>query len=37
LDQNESFIANCLDQPHNENEMVRKNPEDRYFNYKWET
>ena len=24
LDQNESFIANCLDQPHDENEMVRK-------------
>jgi len=36
LDQNESFIANCLDQPHDENEMVRKNPEDRYFSYKWE-
>ena len=36
LYQEESIIANCLDQPHNENEMVRKDPEDSYFEYKWE-
>ena len=36
LYQEESIIANCLDQPHNENEMVRKDPEDNYFEYKWE-
>ena len=35
LDKDESIIANCLTLPHNEREMVRKNPEDRYFNYKW--
>ena len=32
----ESIIANCLNQPHDENEMVRKDPEDNYFEYKWE-
>ena len=36
LYQEESIIANCLDQPHNENEMVRKDPQDNYFKYKWE-
>ena len=36
LYQEESIIANCLDQPHNENEMVRKDVEDSYFEYKWE-
>ena len=35
LDKDESIIANCLTLPHNEREMVRKNPDDRYFNYKW--
>ena len=35
LSSDESIIANCLDQPHDEKEMVRRNPEDNYFNYKW--
>ena len=35
IDKNESIIANCLDLPHNENEMVRKSPHDKLFNYKW--
>ena len=36
IDKKESIIANCLDQPHDENEMVRKELTDDYFNYKWE-
>ena len=37
LDNNdESIIANCLNQPHDENEMVRKDPKDIFFNYEWE-
>jgi len=36
LSNEESIIANCLNQPHDENEMVRKDPDDNYFNYKWE-
>ena len=36
LDKEESIIANCLTQPHNESEMVRKDPFDKSFNYKWE-
>lgn len=37
LDNNdESIIANCLNQPHDENEMVRKDPKDLFFNYEWE-
>ena len=36
LDKDESIIANCLDQPHDENEMVRKDLDDNYFHYKWE-
>jgi dTDP-4-dehydrorhamnose 3,5-epimerase len=36
LYQGESIIANCLNQPHDENEMVRKIPDDNYFEYKWE-
>ena len=36
IDQEESIIANCLDKPHNENEMVRKKPDHHYFSYKWE-
>ena len=35
LDKEESIIANCLTLPHNENEMVRKDPSDKNFNYKW--
>ena len=31
----ESIIANCLDLPHDEKEMVRLKPEDKKFNYKW--
>ena len=31
----ESIIANCLNLPHNEKEMVRKNHSDKKFNYKW--
>ena len=31
----ESIIANCLTLPHNEKEMVRKDPKDNYFNYNW--
>lgn len=30
-----SIIANCLTLPHNEREMVRKEPQDNYFNYIW--
>ena len=35
LDTEESIIANCLTLPHNEKEMVRKDPFDKSFNYKW--
>ena len=35
LDFKESIIANCLTLPHNEKEMVRKDPDDKTFNYKW--
>ena len=35
LDTKESIIANCLTLPHNEKEMVRKDPFDKSFNYKW--
>ncbi len=35
LDKDESIIANCLTIPHNEKEMVRKDPLDISFNYKW--
>ena len=35
LNNEESIIANCLTLPHNENEMVRKEPFDKSFNYKW--
>ena len=30
-----SIIANCMTITHNENEMVRKDPFDSYFSYKW--
>ena len=36
LDRAESIIANCLTLPHNEREMLRKDPFDKSFNYKWE-
>ena len=36
LDQDESIIANCLNLPHNENEMVRENYTNKKFNYNWE-
>ena len=35
LDKSESIIANCLTLPHNEKEMVRKEPNDNKFNYNW--
>lgn len=35
LSKNESIIANCLTIPHNENEMIRKDPKDKLFNYEW--
>ena len=36
MDQSESIIANCLTLPHNEKEMLRKDPFDKFFNYKWD-
>jgi len=36
LDKSESIIANCLTLPHNEKEMVRKEPNDKKFNYNWD-
>ena len=30
-----SIISNCLDLPHNEKEMVRLEPNDKYFKYDW--
>tara|TARA_B110000444_G_C18789623_1_gene571801 strand:+ start:149 stop:595 length:447 start_codon:yes stop_codon:yes gene_type:complete len=35
IDASESIIANCLTIPHNEKEMVRKDPLDTYFQYNW--
>ena len=35
LDKSESIIANCLNLPHDENEMVRKDPVDKNFKYSW--
>ena len=35
IGKNESYIANCLTLPHNEKEMFRKDPNDKYFNYNW--
>ena len=35
IDINESIIANCMSLPHDEKEMVRKNPTDKYFAYNW--
>ena len=36
LGDSESIIANCLTLPHNEKEMVRKDPFDKSFGYKWD-
>ena len=35
IDQEESIIANCMSIPHDEKEMVRKEPQDKKFNYNW--
>ena len=35
LDEEESIIANCLNLPHNEKEMVREDPFSKKFNYDW--
>lgn len=35
LSKEESIIANCLTIPHNEKEMVRKDPKDEFFSYEW--
>jgi len=35
IDTEESIIANCLDNPHDEKEMVRKDISDKYFNFNW--
>lgn len=35
LDKSESIIANCASLPHNENEMVRRKFDDKYFDYNW--
>ena len=35
LGNDHSIIANCLNQPHDENEMVRKDPFDKKFKYNW--
>ncbi len=36
LDKEESIIANCLNIPHNENEMVRIDPFDKSIDYNWD-
>ena len=35
LDKEESIIANCLTLPHNEDEMVRIEPNDKLIKYNW--
>ena len=35
LANSESIIANCLTQPHNEKEMIRKDPFNKSFSYNW--
>jgi dTDP-4-dehydrorhamnose 3,5-epimerase len=35
LDKSESIVANCINLPHDENEMVRKDHDDKYFKYNW--
>ena len=34
-DNEESIIANCMTIPHDEEEIVRKDPEDKKFKYNW--
>ena len=35
MGKNESIISNCLTLPHNEKEMIRREPKDNYFSYNW--
>ena len=35
ISKEESIVANCLTLPHNEEEMVRKDPFDKHFSYNW--
>ena len=35
LGKSESIMANCINLPHDENEMVRKDHDDKYFKYNW--
>ena len=35
IGEGESIIANCLDLPHNEREMVREDPYSKKFQYNW--
>ncbi len=35
LDESESIVANCINIPHDEKEMLRKKYDDEYFNYNW--
>lgn len=35
LDVSESIVANCINLPHDENEMIRKDHDDKYFKYDW--
>lgn len=35
LYQQESIIANCINLPHDEKEMIRKEHDDKYFKYNW--
>ena len=35
IDREESIVANCISLAHDENEMVRKSYNDKYFSYNW--
>ena len=35
IEKPESIIANCINLPHDENEMLRKDHNDKYFDYDW--
>jgi dTDP-4-dehydrorhamnose 3,5-epimerase len=37
LDEQESIIANCINLPHDENEMIRRDYKDTYFDYDWKS
>ena len=37
LNKSESIVANCISHPHDENEIVRKQFDDKYFKYNWKT